>query len=300
MNLNQNKGHLSIIVSCIIFASNILLTNALVGTWMTPMGYTLTRLIYGAAVLWILSLFFKTEKVQKKDLIFLAVGGVLGFIVSQFAFALALRFTTPVNFSLIMSMVPIVVLVLSFFILKEKITRNKSIGILLSVVGAIVIILQGKIGNAVGANNVLGIIIAFLSMSSYGIYLMITREVSQKYSSITILKWMFLFTAIMLLPFGFSELTEQRIYSSEVTLVPIFQLLTILIFDATLVYFLLIIALRNLKATTVSTYMNFLPVFTSVLAVMVGEESFTIYKVLAIVLVISGVSLVTLSNKPQE
>ena len=199
MGINQKKGHISIIVSCIIFASNILLTNALVGTWMTPMGYTLTRLIYGAIVLWFLSLFFKKEKVERKDLLVLAIGGVLGFIVSQFAFALALRFTTPVNFSLIMAMVPVVVLILSFFFLKEKITRNKSIGILLSVIGAIVIILQGNTSNATGSNNILGVTIAFMSMSSYGIYLMITREVSQKYSSITILKWMFLFTAILLM-----------------------------------------------------------------------------------------------------
>ncbi len=257
MGINQKKGHISIIVSCIIFASNILLTNALVGTWMTPMGYTLTRLIYGAIILWILSLFFKREKVEPKDLFILAIGGVLGFIVSQFAFAMALRFTTPVNFSLIMAMVPIVVLVLSFFFLKEKITKFKSLGILLSVIGAIVIILQGKTANEVGSNNILGITIAFLSMSSYGIYLMITREVSQKYTSITILKWMFLFTAVMLIPIGFSELSEQKIYTSSVTIVPIIQLLVILIFDATLVDFLLIIALRNLKATTVSTYMNF-------------------------------------------
>nr|WP_319400728.1 DMT family transporter [uncultured Carboxylicivirga sp.] len=296
MDFKQGKGHISIIVSCIIFATNIILTNALVGTWMTPMGYTLTRLVYGAAVLWIMSLFFKREKVSGKDLFVLAIGGVLGFIVSQFAFALSLRYTTPVNYSLIMAMVPVVVLVLSFFFLKEKITSNKSIGILLSVIGATVIILQRKTGSEVGTNNILGVLIAFLSMSSYGIYLMITREVSQKYSSITILKWMFLITAILLLPFGYKELMEQKIYSSSVTMVPIVQLLTILIFDATLVYFLLLIALRNLKATTVSTYMNFLPVFTSVLAVIGGQELFTLNKMLAIVLVIGGVTLVTRSN----
>lgn len=297
MENRKGKGHIAIIVSCIIFASNILLTNSLVGSWMTPMGYTLTRLVYGAAILWLLGLFFNKEKVARKDLLVLAVGGILGFIVSQFAFAMSLRFTTPVNFSLIMAMVPIIVLVLSFFFLKEKITAAKTIGILLSVIGAFLIILQRKAGVETGSNNILGILIAFVSMSSYGIYLMITREVSQKYSSITILKWMFLFTAILLLPFGYAELAEQKIYSAEVTATPIIQLLLILIFDATLVYFLLLIALRNLKATTVSTYMNFLPVFTSVLAVISGLEIFTFSKVFAVALVVGGVSLVTLSNR---
>lgn len=300
MDFKKGRGHIAIIVSCIIFASNILLTNSLVGTWMTPMGYTLTRLVYGAAVLWIMSLFFKKEKVAPKDLLVLAVGGVLGFIVSQFAFALSLRFTTPVNYSLIMAMVPIVVLILSFFFLKEKINSKKTIGILLSVVGAFLIILQRKNGSEVGSNNLLGILIAFISMSSYGIYLMITREVSQKYSSVTILKWMFLFTAILLFPFGYGELAEQKIYSAEVTAMPIIQLLLILIFDATLVYFLLLIALRNLKATTVSTYMNFLPVFTSILAVMSGQEMLDFPKVIAVILVVSGVSLVTRSNSAAE
>lgn len=227
----------------------------------------------------------------------LAVGGLLGFIVSQLAFATSVRYTSPINFSLIMAMVPIMVLVVSLITLKENLTFTKIGGILLSIAGAYIIILQRGRAGMSGANDVLGIFIAFVSMSSYAICLIITKDVSEKYSSITILKWMFLLSVGMLLPFGYGELFAQPLFvSATVPFSAIAQLLFVFIFDTTIVYFLLLIALNRLRATTVSTYLNLLPVFTSVIAVFSGLDGFAFYKLLATGLVVTGLFLVTRSQ----
>ncbi|MFM2483262.1 DMT family transporter [Celerinatantimonas sp. YJH-8] len=296
--MGKISGHMAVMLSCVIFASNILVTDSLTGTWMTSMGYTLTRLVYGTVALWGISLFFPREPVNAKDLGVLAVGGFLGLIVSQMAFAESVQYTSPVNFSLIMAMVPVTVLLLSVVFLKESVSLIKALGIGFSIAGAVLVILQGNVSEAVGANHLLGVIIAVISMASYGGYLVITRQVTQQYSSVTILKWMFLFSVIMLLPFGASELVAQRIYTAEVTHSAIFQLLFVLIFDGTLVYFLLLIALQRLRATTVSTYLNLLPIFTSVIAIFSGQSDLTVVKTIATALVVGGVWLVTRSAEP--
>lgn len=298
--MGKAAGHLAIMLSCVIFASNILVTDLLTGTWMTSMGYTLTRLVYGTIALWAISLFFPKEHVAPRDLAVLAMGGFLGFIVSQMAFAESVQYTSPVNFSLIMAMVPITVLLLSVVFLNESFSLAKVFGIGLSIAGAASIILQGSTHEQVGANNTLGVIIAVVSMASYGGYLVITRKVSQQYRSVTILKWMFLFSALMLLPFGATELVAQRIYSSDVTPTAISQLLFVLIFDGTLVYFLLLISLNRLRATTVSTYLNLLPIFTTVIAIFSGQSDLTLAKALATLLVVGGVFLVTRSPEPTK
>lgn len=287
------RGHVAIFLSCIVFASNIVVSNELMDGWMTPLGYTLTRLLYGAVAFWLIGLFRARERVGRKDLFVLGFGGVLGFIVSQLAFATSLRFTTPVNFSLIMAMSPVLILVLSAIFLKERVGLLKIVGIGLSVAGAVLIIMQRATGTADAPNNALGVFMAFVSMSSYAVYLMITREVTQRYSAVTIMKWMFLFTAIGFLPIGLADLVQQPIFSADTAAVPIAQLAFVLIFDATLVFFLLLYALSALRTTTVSTYLNLLPVFTAVVATAQGQEAFTAYKILATVLVIGGVFMVT-------
>ncbi|MBR9793026.1 MAG: EamA family transporter [Gammaproteobacteria bacterium] len=294
--MEKTFGHFAILFSCLIFASNILVTDSLTGVWLDPMGYTLTRLIYGTLALWAIGMFLPKQKVPLKDLIVLAIGGLLGLIVSQLAFATSVQYTSPVNFSLVMAMVPIMVLVLSVVFLRERMSLTKTFGILLSVIGAAIIILQGSDVTEQNSNDSLGLFVAFVSMSAYGGYLIITREVTQRYGSVVILKWMFLFSALMLTPFGLYELASQPMYSGDATHTAILQLLFVLIFDGTIVYFLLLISLNRLKATTVSTYLNLLPVFTAVIAIASGQAELTIFSAIATLLVVGGVLIVTRSR----
>jgi len=105
---------------------------------------------------------------------------------------------------------------------------------------------------------------------------------------------------VMLLPFGADDLVAQRIYSGEATWTAAGQLAFVFIFDTTLVFFLLLFALNRLAATTVSTYLNLLPIFTAALAIAFGAEVLTVSMVLATVLVVGGIGLVTRPVRPRE
>ncbi len=138
------KGHVAAITTNVIFGLNIPITKSLLSGWMSPMGYTLTRMIFGMCMFWIISLFQKKEKVIIKDLIMIFLCGLLGLVATQVTFAVGLRYTTPVTYSLILALSPIIVLLLSALFLKEPVTKFKTIGVILGIIGASIIILRGS------------------------------------------------------------------------------------------------------------------------------------------------------------
>lgn len=295
MQKEEIKGHIAAITTNVIFGLNIPVTKSLLSGWMSPMGYTLTRMIFGMCMFWIIGLFQKKEKVLFKDLMIIFLCGLLGLVATQVTFAIGLRYTTPVTYSLILALSPIIVLILSTLFLKESVTKKKILGVTMGITGAGIIILQSS-NAASGSNTIFGIIIAVISVTCYAGYIIITRKVSAKYSPVTMMKWMFLLSVFILLPFGFSELPEQRVYSSDTSLTAISELLFALIFSSIIAFFLMPVALKRIKATTASVYINLQPIIASVVAIWIGQDFFSWDKPLAAILVISGVILVTRSN----
>lgn len=292
----QLQGHLAIILANVIFGLSIPITKTLIDTWVTPSSYTFMRMAVGALIFWGIGAFVKKEKVSKRDLLTIAIGGFFGFVATQLLFAVALQYTTPVYFSLIMAMTPILVLIMSLFFLKEIFTKNKFLGVVLSIGGAALIILSGS-SSAMATNNKLGIILSFLAALSYGIYMIVTKNVSVKYKPITIIKWSFLFAAAMLLPFEITSLPEQTIFSEKATLNSYLLLIFCLVFITALGFLLMPMGLKYIKATTASIYMNFQPIVASLVAIMIGQDIFSWEKPLAALLVIAGVILVSLKPK---
>jgi drug/metabolite transporter (DMT)-like permease len=288
----QLKGHLASITTYAIFGINIVVSKSLLSSWMTPMGYTLTRILFGLLVFWLIGLGMKKEKVARPDLLIMLAGGFLGLVFSNASFSIGIKFTTSVIWSLIMALSPILILVFSFVFLKEKIVLRKVLGVILGIAGAILIIVKnGNIGGSFG--SLAGIAIAFLAVLSYSVYIIMIKKISGKYSSSTIMKWMFLFAALMVLPFGFRDLPRQRIFSAETALLPVLQLGFTLFFASLFGYFLLPAALKRIKATTASMYTNIQPLAASVAAIVVGQDLFTWDKPAALLLVVAGVYLVT-------
>lgn len=292
MKENQ-QGLIAILSANVIFGLNIPVTKALMAEWMTPWGYTMTRLLFGALVFWVVGCFFKAEQVERKDLVILLLGGLLGFLGTQIAFAQSLKYTTPVVFSLLMALTPVSVLLLASVFLQESVPKRKVLGILLSMAGAALIIVLGKNGGEQASNHFLGILYAIACILLYSGYLILTRKISIRYHPLTIAKWMFLFSALAILPFSFSELPGQRIYSADTTSFALALLAFSLLFSSTLAFFLMPVALKRLEAGTVSIFMNLQPIVASGVAISVGQDVLTIDKVAAALLVLSGVYMVT-------
>lgn len=293
MEQEKRQGLVAIVLANIIFGLNTPVTKALMESWMTPSGYTATRMFFGAILFWVLGLFVKDINVERKDLLMMLVGGLIGFIGTQLLFSQALTYTTPVIFSLIMALTPVMVLLMSAVFLKESVPARKVVGVVLSISGAALIIWLSGSNDSIASNNTLGILIAFLCALCYGTYMILTRKISIKYKPVTIAKWMFLVSAVAALPFSFDVLQTETIYTAEPNWQAYGLLLFSLLFSTTLAFFLMPFALKRLEASAVSIFMNLQPLVSSVVAIAVGQDNLTWDKPIAALLVISGVYLVT-------
>lgn len=252
-------------------------------------------MIIGTAAFWFLSLFFKTEKVSKKDMWLIFVGAICGLAGTQLAFAEALRYASPSYISLISAMGPLVVMLLAAIFLKEPISVRKVVGVLFGIAGALLIILFSF--SAADANNgPIGHLLCFVNILFYAVYLLITRNVSLKYSPVTLMKWMFLFCTFICVPIGIPFIHQSPMLYGNAPTSAYFDLTFVVVLATVVAYFLVPKALHYLRPTTVSMYSNLQPIITSTVAIVLGQDVFTWNKPASLVLIAFGVYLVTTSR----
>lgn len=299
MNIDREnlKGHLAAFTANAIFGLNLNVSKSLLGSlWMTPLGFTYTRMFFGVLIFTVLSFFTAKEKINRRDLLFMAAGGITGMAFAQLAFSVGIRFVSPVTWSFIATLSPIMVLLLSALFLKDVISPKKILGVLIGISGAVILVLQGRSGEEGASNSILGICIALFSVASYAFYLIIIRKSSIKYAPITMMKWMFLFAFMFLSPFCIPELPKQRLFTSEVTVLPVLQLGYSIVFSSVIAFSLMSVAIKRIKATTASMYMNVQPLAASTAAIIIGQDVFSWDKPLVLLLIFVGVFIVTRSD----
>lgn len=296
MNTNKLRGHSAVLLANVIFGLGVPVTALLLAEWVSPMTYMLTRCVGAAAIFWLISLFLPKEKVERRDLLVIMAGGLLGFVVSQTLTAWALVYTTPVYFSLLATLTPVAVLALSAVVLKEKLSARGLVGLCLGIAGALLMVVCNWTSGT-GKNDVLGISLAILSLLTWAIYLIITRRVSGKYTAVTQMKWIFLVSSVAVLPFTIGELGQQKLYSTAVEWQGVAEMLFIVVFATVAGYFAIPYALRWLSATTVSVYTNLQPVVASVVAICIGQDRWTWDKLLCAILVLLSAWLVSNGQK---
>lgn len=292
--ISKIKGHAAVLGANIIFGLNVPITKSLLDNWMTPLSYMVTRTIWAAVVFWIIQCFLPKEHVPLKDKGIIALGGILGFIVSQYLTALSLQYTSPVYFSLIVALSPVSVMLLAAVLLKEPITGKKTIGVAVGVLGALILVVKAK--SNTGSNNLLGIGLAVTTIVAYSVYLIIMRSVAQKYSAVTQMKWMFLFTAAILIPIGVPDILQYGLFTHNWNWTAISELGFVVIFATSVGYFLMPLGMKRIRATTVSVYMNLQPVVASITAIAIGQDTFSWFMPLAGILVLSGAYIVSTSK----
>ncbi len=295
MTKQKLEGHGAVILANVIFGLNLPVMKMLLAKWMTSTGFMTVRALFAAALFWAVSLFKQKEKVSTRDKLIIAFGALMGFVCSQYLTTVSLELTSPVYVSLIVALTPIFVMLLAAVFLKEPITTQKTIGVVLGISGAALMIFMGESATA-GSNDMLGIIVALVSIVCWSTYLIVMRDISQKYSSVTQMKWTFLFSLIFLLPFGWSTLPEQTLFTSNWGWEGIAELAFSTVLATIIGYFLMPFGMRYLRATTVSVYMNLQPVVAALAAIMIGQDHLTWDKPVAAVLVMVGAYIVTTSK----
>lgn len=295
---NALKGHAAIISANVIFGLGVPVTKYLLDSWLSPMSYMTSRCIGGALIFWAIACFLPAEKIARKDLLVIMLGGLLGFVVSQTLTAWSLNFTSPVYYSLIATLCPVVVMLLAALFLSERITAVKLLGVVLGMSGAaLMVVLRWQ--SEGGSNDVLGIMLALLSLLTWAVYLIITRKVSQRYTSVSQMKWFFLVSAVVVVPVSWSELPQSALFAMPLSVESAWgwaALLFIVVLATVVGYFLIPYAMRYLRATTVSVYTNLQPIVAAVVAIYWGQDVWTWDKPVAALLVLLGAWLVTQKN----
>ena len=283
---------MAILLANVIFGLGVPVTKALLDDWVTPMGYMASRCVGATILFWIVACFMPKEHVERKDLITIMLGGLLGFFISQTLTAEALKYTTPVYFSLVAALTPVATMLLAALFIKEKITGIKTLGVILGISGALLMLFMSWSGGT-GSNDLLGISLAVLSVLTWAVYLIITRKVSEKYSSVTQMKYVFLVSTIVTVPIALLTEPAQPLYSAAWQWRGVAEMAFIVLFATGLGYFLIPYAMKFLRATTVSVYTNIQPVVASLVAIAVQQDVFTWDKPVAAVLVLLGAYIVT-------
>ncbi len=290
------KGHLAMLASTIVFALNVPITKSLIPVWISPLGVTSIRLTFASAMFWVASLFFERETVERKDYKTLFWGGFFGMGFNQVMFILGLAITSPIDATIIATLSPMLVMLISAAILKEPITWKKALGVLIGASGALLIILAEATAKDVHhTSSWVGNLLIFVSTTSYSCYLVVTRPISQKYKPVTLLKWMFLFAMLMVLPFTYSELFSAKLWSVHTASVSL-RIVYMLVMGTFIAYFLIPVALKRIRPTTVGSYNYLQPIIASMAAIVVGQDVLTWEKPVAALLVFLGVYLVTTSK----
>lgn len=262
--------------------------------FVKPFALVVLRVAGATVLFWIFSLFLPKEKIAKRDFIKFFVAAVFGVVVNMLLFLKGLELTTPIHAAAIITVTPVVILILSTLILKEHITKMKILGVALAFSGAIVLTVYGK-SVRVGDNVALGNSLVFVNSISYSIYIILIKQLTRKYHPFTFIKWLFLFGLIMVIPFGYSELTT--IEFETFTPYAFISLAFIVVGATFLTYLLNPLALSKLKASTVGVFIYLQPVIAGVFALAMGADTINLLKILAMTLIFSGVYLVSIKPK---
>jgi len=290
-------GHSALFAANLIFGINNPIASNLMPEVIDPLALTFFRFGGGMVLFWITSLFLQPEKVSKHDKFQLFLASVFALTLNQLPFFYGLSITSPIDASIVVTLLPIATMVLAALILKEPITQMKVIGVLVGASGALIIVFNSA-SQASGNGNMLGNLIVFFAVISFGIYLTVFKKLISRYHPVTVMKWMFLWATLTGLPFCYSSLTRLQVvaFDTENWL----SIGFVIVFATYAGYLLLPIGQKTLRPTTLSMYNYMQPVVASIVAIAIGIDRFGYQQALAGLLVFAGVYIVTQSKSREQ
>lgn len=283
-------SHLAIIGANTIYGLNYVIAKGIMPDYMEPRAIIFLRGAGAALIFWLLGLFFPTEKVREKDLFRLALAGFFGVFLNQVLFFEGLNLTTPINASIIVTVIPVLVLVFAQILLKEKITPNKIIGIILGASGAILVILTGG-EISLASDTFVGNVLVFINAAAFAMYLVLVKPMMVRYHPMTVIKWIFLFGFLFI-----STVSTHKILQADLSSIPPLiwgSIAYVVVATTGLAYLLNNYSMRMLSPTVTGTYIYLQPILASFVAIMVGQDQLTTEAVIATLLIFAGVFFVS-------
>jgi len=289
--MKNTKAHLALLTVNLIYGANYVIAKEAMPAYIQPFGFVCIRVTGAFLLFFLLHTLLIKESVEKADIPRLILCGFFGVIFNQLLFFKGLSLTSPINASLIMITTPIIVMIISSILIKEKITKNKAAGIALGAIGVSIIHLVG--GDQKIEGNLLGDIMVLLNAICYGSYLVMVKPLMNKYNPFTVLKWVF-GTGLLVWFVGFSEFNaiDWASFLPHIWLVVAYVVIGTTFFA----YLLNTYALKRVNPSLVGIYIYSQPIIAALIAISLGKEGFSSIKIMSAALIFTGVYLVSKNN----
>lgn len=295
----MNKRTLAILAAIgatAIYGLNHTIAKSVMPHHVGAFGFIFLRVSGAALLFWVISFAGPREQVEKRDWGRLLLCSLFGMVINMLSFFKGLEFSTPINSSILITITPIIVTVLSVLLIAEKVTRTKVLGIALGLTGALALIFMTE-GEQVNAPNIpAGNALFILNATSYGLYLILAKKLVEKYHPFTLMKWLFTIAFVINFPLTLQEFLE--IDWGEIPAGGLGAIAFVIIGTTFLTYLFNAFALLELKASTVSAFVYAQPVIGILFALITGRDKLSLLTFSAALLVLFGVYLV--SRRPGQ
>lgn len=292
-------AHLAVFGANLIYGANYTLAKGPMPDYLKPKGFIVLRVTGALALFWFIRLFQKKFPIERKDFGRLILCGLFGVCLNQILFFEGLFRTSEINSAIMMTSNPIIVLIVAAIIIRERITRQKIIGIVIGAIGAILIIRSGA-SEGTREASAWGDVLILLNSLSYGIYLVLVKPLMQKYPPVTIISWVFLFGTIFVLVFPYT-MSEFNHTNWDMPPAVIGSVLFVIIGTTFFAYLLNIYGLSNLSPAVVSSYIYLQPILATGFALLINYQEkvndLSWQKLVYALLIFTGVYLV---SKPEK
>jgi len=290
--MNQRTFALiAVSIATLIYGVTYTIAKDVMPNYIKPYGFILLRVSSATLIFWTVGLFTKQQKVEKSDYKKILIASFFGITLNMLAFFKGLSLTSPISASVMMVTSPIMVLIFSSILIRKPIGKQRVLGVFIGLVGAIFLITLGNSSTENSTNSSFGNFLVFLNAASYGLYLVLAKDLVKKYNPIVFIKWLYLFGLIFVIPFGYSELTA--VIWEEIPTNIYWNISFVLLFTTCITYLFNLYGLSKLKPTTVSVFIYLQPVIATIYALIVGSDSLNFVKLCATLLIFLGVYLVT-------
>ena len=293
----MNKRNLALIAAFLatsIYGINHTVAKEIMPIYIGSSGFIMLRLLGATSIFWLISLFAPKEKIERGDFLKIVFASILGMCINMLAFFRGLELSTPINSGVIITLSPVLVLILSYFFLKEKVNLKKILGIIIGFSGAVFLIINSSKTGINAPNIPLGNSFFLLNASAYAGYLIVVKPLTSKYNIFTLMKWLFLIGLILSAPITYNQFIEVN--WSELPWFAIWRMAYVVIGTTFLTYLFNIYALKTLSPTTVGSFIYLQPIITIMFALLTENDTLDLIKLSSCVLVFIGVYLVSIKK----
>ncbi len=294
----RNLAILSALGATTIYGLNHTIAKGVMPFYIKPFGFIMLRVIGACLLFWAVSFLGPREQVEKSDRGRFLLCAIFGMVINMLAFFKGLDLSTPINSAVLVTTTPIIVAVLSVFLIQEKIRLYRGIGIFLGLVGALILVFYSQEIRADAPNIPLGNTLFLVNATSFGLYLILAKRLVEKYHVFTLMKWLFLIGVIINAPIAMPEFLEVE--WANLPFEAVWRMVFVVVGTTFCAYLFNVFALTQLKASTVSSFIYLQPVIGILYAVITGKDQLTTVKIGAALLVLVGVYLVSRRKIPDQ